>query len=257
MRPPGNLSVVTTPSEPLPDLPKISMNWKWIIATAVTTAVAVLLLVTVYYPRLPDPMPIHWNAAGEADGFQPKSLGGFLGLLLIGPGIMLLTLLGAMAMVVMQSGHITGMGGAKTANEAHRTWLGYQSMMNHLGWYIFLLNLLVMVMLVRSYGGVSHPLELTGFLVILTILTGLFLHTLLKEQKAAEEKYPKPEQERGKTWGIFHNDPADKRILVDTGGGTNFTFNVGRPVGRILAILLFGVLPLGLILFVASQALAV
>lgn len=253
---PGNLSFVSKPSEPLPDLPRISVNWKWIIATAAATVVAVLLLVTVYYPQIPDPMPIHWNAAGEADGFQPKSLGGFLGLILIGPGVLLLSLLGASAMVSMQSSHITGMGGAKTANEAHRTWLGYQSMMNHLGWFIFTLNLLIMIMLVRSYSGATHPLELTGFLIVLAVITGLFLQVLFKEQKAAEAKYPKPEHERGKTWGIFHNDPEDKRILVDTGGGTNFTFNIGRPVGRILAILLFGVLPLGLILFVASQALA-
>jgi uncharacterized membrane protein len=40
-------------------------------------------LVAVMYPGLPDPMPSHWNAAGQIDGWMPK----FWGAMLI-PGIM-------------------------------------------------------------------------------------------------------------------------------------------------------------------------
>jgi len=32
----------------------------------------------VFYPTLPDPMPTHWNASGEIDGWSPKPLGAFL-----------------------------------------------------------------------------------------------------------------------------------------------------------------------------------
>lgn len=32
----------------------------------------------VFYPTLPDPMPTHWNGAGEIDGWSPKLLGAFL-----------------------------------------------------------------------------------------------------------------------------------------------------------------------------------
>lgn len=231
------------------------MDWKWVIATLLTTTAITMVLVIVYYPQLPDPMPSHWNAAGEADGFQAKTLGGFLGTILIGPVILLLTLVASQGFIAMQSGHITDMGGAKSPNEAHRTWLGYQTMMQHLGWYMFALNLTIMFMLLRSYGGETHPLELAVMLLAIFGLTGLFVWIMLREQQAAEAKYPKPEHERGKTWGIFHNDPDDSRILVDTGGGTNFTFNIGRPAGRILALLLFGVIPIGLIGWIVVAAL--
>lgn len=240
----------------MPDLPKIRMEWKWGIATLVSTAAVTALLVGVYYPQLPDPMPIHWNAAGEADGFRDKTLGGFLGSILIGPVILLLTLLASQGFISMQSGHITEMGGAKNPNEAHRTWLGYRSLMKHLGWYMFTLNLLVMFMLLRSYSGNTHPLELTALLIVIFALTGLLTWIQVREQKAAEAKYPKSAEERGKTWGIFYNDPADSRILVDTGSGANYTFNIGRPAGKVLALLTFGVLPVGLILWIAVSALS-
>ena len=43
------------------------------------TLVAISLIVgLVLYARLPDPMPSHWNAAGEIDGYMPKFWGVFL-----------------------------------------------------------------------------------------------------------------------------------------------------------------------------------
>lgn len=41
--------------------------------------IAIALLVGVFlYARLPDPMPSHWNAAGEVDGYMSKFWGVFL-----------------------------------------------------------------------------------------------------------------------------------------------------------------------------------
>lgn len=40
--------------------------------------VGAFALVGLKYPGLPDPMPTHWNAAGHADGWMPKSWGAFL-----------------------------------------------------------------------------------------------------------------------------------------------------------------------------------
>lgn len=41
--------------------------------------IAIALLVGVFlYARLPDPMPSHWNAAGEVDGYMSKFWGIFL-----------------------------------------------------------------------------------------------------------------------------------------------------------------------------------
>ena len=54
--------------------------------------IAIALVVgVVLYAQLPDPMPSHWNAAGQVDGYMPKFWGIFL-LPLVTVGIMLLLL---------------------------------------------------------------------------------------------------------------------------------------------------------------------
>ena len=245
---------VTRTDKTMPDLPKIPMTWRWILATVVTTAIVVILLLVVYYPDIPDPMPAHWNAAGEADAFREKTLGGFLFNILLGPVVLVLSHLAAEAMLSMQSAYVTGPGGAKEPNEAHRTWHGYRATQRHLGWFMFTLNLLVLFMLARNYTGNPNRWELPLSLATIFALCGVFMWELVKEQKTIEKKYPKKPGEQGKAWGIFYNDPEDKRILVDTGTGTNFTFNLGQPAGRAWAFILFILLPGALLVWVAISA---
>lgn len=245
---------VTTSAEKMPNLPKIPINWTWIVATALSTVIVVSLLLFVYYPGIPDPMPVHWNAAGEADRFTEKTLGAFLFNILLGPIILILTLLGAEAMISMQSAYLTGPGGAKTPNEAYRTWHGYQSSKKHMGWFLFVLNLLIMVMMLRTYAGNPGRWELPLLLVAIFGLCGLLMWAMIRDQKVTAEKYPRGQGERGPAWGIFYNDPEDKRILVDTGSGSNFTFNLGRPAGKAWAVILFVLIPGVLLVWVFASA---
>jgi uncharacterized membrane protein len=48
--------------------------------TAISLVLVILTILpgVVYYPRLPDRVPIHWNFRGEADSFAPKMVGAFL-----------------------------------------------------------------------------------------------------------------------------------------------------------------------------------
>jgi uncharacterized membrane protein len=46
---------------------------------AILGIILVSFAIGIYlYPQMPDPMPSHWNAAGEADGYMPKFWGLFL-----------------------------------------------------------------------------------------------------------------------------------------------------------------------------------
>lgn len=44
-----------------------------------------LVLSAVYWPRVPDPMPSHWNIHGQVDGYMPRSVG-----LMLAPALALL-----------------------------------------------------------------------------------------------------------------------------------------------------------------------
>jgi len=54
------------------------MSTKTTIIVSVVLIAAALAVGLLLYARLPDPMPSHWNAAGEIDGYMPKFWGIFL-----------------------------------------------------------------------------------------------------------------------------------------------------------------------------------
>ena len=47
-----------------------------------TFVVAAFAVPAFLYPRLPDPMPSHWDLQGHVNGFMPKPLGAFFGSLM-------------------------------------------------------------------------------------------------------------------------------------------------------------------------------
>lgn len=55
----------------------MNIEWKqeWLSLLAI---VATFILSAVFYSQLPDPMPIHWNSAGQADDYAPRFIGAFL-----------------------------------------------------------------------------------------------------------------------------------------------------------------------------------
>ncbi len=238
----------------MPDLPRIRVNWLWILATAALTVAVVIHLVRDIYPGLPDPMPVHWDAAGVADGFQEKSLSGFLVTVLLGPVIILLSMLTGAGVISSQSASLTQRGGARTPEEAQRTWHTLRASQTHLGWYLFGVNAAVLLLLVRTYTGDGQKADLGLFLVVLAGLTVLLIVLLQRARTVAEGRHPREESEREKWRGLFYRDPDDPRILVPGDGGMNMTFNLGRPAGRLAFGLLVGgplllVLVLGLLLF--------
>jgi uncharacterized membrane protein len=54
------------------------MSTKAATITAITLVVISVLVAIALYPTMPDPMPSHWNAAGEINGYMSKFWGLFL-----------------------------------------------------------------------------------------------------------------------------------------------------------------------------------
>ena len=63
---------------------KLTINQRYYLAAAVVI-LATLAGIVVGYPKLPDVVPIHWNAHGQVNGWAPKWT-----LFLYGPGMMTL-----------------------------------------------------------------------------------------------------------------------------------------------------------------------
>ena len=54
------------------------MSTKTTLSISLILVAAALIVAAVLWGRLPDPMPSHWNAAGEIDGYMSKFWGVFL-----------------------------------------------------------------------------------------------------------------------------------------------------------------------------------
>lgn len=60
------MSTIANPPDPLTSGPYATVAW--------TFAAGALALTAWYYGRLPDEIPVHWNTAGEINGYGPKAI---------------------------------------------------------------------------------------------------------------------------------------------------------------------------------------
>lgn len=230
-------------------LSAVPVPWKVHGLALVAPVIAVMALV-MSYDSLPDPMPTHWNFRGEPDAWTEKSMQDLLVGVLLGPGIMVVALGFAAVMTSMISSSVTAparLGGARTRTDALRTWHELAVAQNLMAWYSVAMSISLTVMMM----GMSGPWEAIGGGVTVALGTlGMLAATvwLLVEMgrrgDAVVRKYPHSDGRRRK-WLMFVDIPdgpeADK-VMVDTGTGTNFTFNVATRGGRIGAIIMLAVL---------------
>jgi uncharacterized membrane protein len=73
------------------------MSARWSHGICLVLLLANFVLAAYLYPQLPDPVPSHWNASGQADGFTPKPWGVFLLPLVSTAAYLLLTILPAIS----------------------------------------------------------------------------------------------------------------------------------------------------------------
>lgn len=187
----------------------------WLAATALVL-VATVAFAASYFDAVPDPMPVHWGADGP-DGFQAKTLAGFLGLHALVPGILLVVQAGCAAVIrVRGRQHAIGsfMVGmslvcALFVHGLTRTAAGDDAAV----WQVFS----------------SVWFFLAGTVALLAWLVLGF---------------------RGS--GVVYFDGDDGRVLVESSDGTGVTLNFARPAAwGILAALL---VPVGLVTLLAVLA---
>lgn len=195
------------------------------------SAAAVLILLTAamlgayYYPRLPDPIPTHWNAAGQADAFTPKSVWSVFGVLFVGFGVV-------GGMLLLQ--RVTARVSAATPAEAKTFSLvfGYMNL-----WMAVLFSWIAYAAWnSTNLGPLFIVLVSIGVLPVLVIL-GLNIPEMIKQRKAltaADEPSLDP-----KYWvwgGMFYSNERDPRMWVPKPPhmGIGMTINLASSGGRLV-----------------------
>lgn len=196
-------------------------------------SVAILLGVLAWgaylYPALPDEIPIHWNAAGVADDFRPKSVGWAFGPLFIA----LALVAGLIAMNIAMTRNAATV---PSEREAYSLTLGYVNLsmavifgfISVMGWYDL------------DLGPWLIAAGLLGGLPVLLIM-GFYFNRIAAERKhLTSDTEPTLNPQHWVMGGLFYSNPADPRTIVPkpphTGLGT--TFNLASAGGKLMMIVL-------------------
>lgn len=181
------------------------------------------------YPGMPDNIPIHWNTAGEADDFRPKSIGWAFGPLFIALALVLGVLvlhqfMGRSALTV------------PSEREAYALTFGYMN----LSMAVIFSWISVMGWHAMDLGPWPIAFALLASLPILIIM-GMYLGRITAERKALSNDGEPSMDPRYWVWGgVFYRNPADPRTWVPkpphTGVGS--TVNLATPGGKLTIALL-------------------
>jgi len=182
--------------------------------------VAVGIAGAVLYPSIPDPTPVHWDAAGAVDGWVSRSFWSVFGTLVIG-------------LVIVGVLHATSYLSAPGASIAQRHLLVIGCGLAGLslcGWFA---------------AGHAAPfylvfgLMVAGVLAVVIVL-GLRLTRLkpLGRQPEAAPAVPAIAWQDDPHWraGFLYVSGADRRVLVPKRYGLGWTINFGTPGGAALGI---------------------
>lgn len=223
------------------DYPPVTMpGYLYLLALLPPAAAAVALVAS--YDALPDPMPTHWGFTGEPDSWSPKSMGTLLFGVLLGPVICVSTMGFVGLFVRVHSGSLFERGGAKSTVDAQRTWHELKVMQPLMGWYCVMLSTSMTVMMLGLNGpwgwlqGTAGWIDALGMLGILASTVWLLV-VMGRRGDAVAERFPHPDGRR-RRWLMFMDIPGSDRVMVDTGSGMNFTFNVATRGGRIGAVVM-------------------
>ncbi|HUJ28098.1 MAG TPA: DUF5808 domain-containing protein [Myxococcales bacterium] len=175
-----------------------------------------------HYDELPARIPVHWNAAGQANGFVMRTPAGAGSPLILGAVLCLVMVLVKRAM--------SGAEPSPLRDATLRVLLAVE-------YFIALLCCGVLAAM-ASNGRLLTPVLLGSFALVLALV--IFAATSLRG--LPQEPVRNPAAWRA---GIFYYDPADPALFVPKRSGLGYTFNFGRPSAIILAIALI-VLPIAI-----------
>lgn len=234
------LETVTFASLQVADAHRPVSAW-WFLTYPVILAAT--MAVTFYkYPSLPATVPIHFNAAGNADGFAAKSIGVFLSL----PAMQLLMGLLFFGMFLAISRAKTQYAGGN-AEEGLKRGARFRKIMAN-----FLLGLGAAIELLFAFIqlgmlGIVAPsvLMVLPFVLIVGILVVLALVMLKVGQsgnrlkKSSGEK-PQSAVDDDGNWigGFLYYNKNDPSLFVEKRFGIGYTLNFGNPVSMIVLLLL-------------------
>ncbi len=227
----------------------------WVEAVLLATLLLAVALTTWRYPHLPDGIPTHWNAVGQADGWHPKSLLPILSILLVMAFMhaMLLWLLVGMAQVPVRLPAERPHEYAAAHEHYMRLWAAFTNVLRGATHLVFLGIVWASLSGIerQEQGGIPP-----GMILVLAGTAVLFLslpwHIVKVWRGRAEMRaiagpgtIEQVTPTEGWIAGAIYYNRNDPSIWVEKRLGVGWTLNMAHPVSWLFMALAFGV-PIGI-----------
>jgi len=216
----------------------------WPALAAVVLAVAVAVDVALY-PNLPDPIPVHFNVAGDADRWAAKSVWSVFGILIIGAAVVVLL----SVISVFAARYAARTQADDTAQQAtlrtqvQRTLL--TSMLSELAFVIALgisaIELSQRLLPEARWTVAACAIGLVVLVMVVVIGNVARARVQLQPANVRDPRTPRPDAvDDDQHWkgGLLYVNRDDPALLVPRRFGLGWTLNLGRPGGIAITILL-------------------
>lgn len=217
------------------------------IALAAATAVDVAL-----YPSLPDPIAVHFNAAGDADRWAPKSVWSVFGILIIGAAVVVLLTVISMfaARYAARTQTDDTAQQATLRTQVQRTML--TSLLSELS-FVIALGISATELAQRLLPNAPWTVAASAIGMVVLIMTVIIwtvarAQVQLRPANVRDPRGARPDAvDDDQHWkgGLFYVNRDDPTLVVPRRFGLGWTINFGRPAGIVLTVLLLLIIAAG------------
>lgn len=217
--------------------------WYFLIPVVIVLIIAVVTIIN--YDLISDPMPLHYNAAGEVDGWTDKTYLSALMLPLVslamtGIFYFIYLIIGkSKQQLSTNSPHLSSLQNRKY----RKIWSGYiiasATLMNMLFAY---LQLMMLRRPAEKAGEMMFvTLGFTLIMVVSSLAIGVYAGNGGSKLKVVGQSVENDEEEQSDDdqhwkWGVIYYNPNDPSVFVEKRVGIGWTVNVGTIQGKLLLV---------------------
>ncbi len=244
------VSRLATPLKPRHLLDFTNLWWETSIVLLIIAPFAILAF---YYPQLPDIVPIHWNIAGEADGFAKKSYSSVFFLPIL-TAILQIFLVILKQDIIQARFRVPAEQAEKVLSLKEISLLANVGMIDWCRLSCGVLLGIVSLLILSPIIPIAAALNIFLWLSLIMMVAGMAFYLYRMRLVIGEIKsltgqvtFQTDSEMDGWTDGLFYYNPNDAAFMVEKPGGMGYTMNFAHK--RILLYLALIILPMFLTIF--------
>ena len=205
----------------------------WVEFAVIASAIIPFAILTFYYSSLPDVVPIHWNAAGEADGWAKKDFSSVFFLPILGTFLQIF--------LIILKRDIIKARFRVPAEQAEKILslkeISLQANVGMVDWCrlvcgVLLGTVALLVLSTIAPPSIAAALNIFTWAILVLMLSGMafYLYRMIlvnREIKAltGQITFQTAAEMEGWTDGLFYYNPQDAAFMIEKPGGVGYTMN--------------------------------